>query len=68
MLGSVFGKSLWERRLSALWWGLGTAAIAGLLVAFFPSLRDSPAMTEFLEQFPPEVLAALCPGERSAGC
>ncbi|HEY5578684.1 MAG TPA: ABC transporter permease subunit, partial [Acidimicrobiia bacterium] len=58
MLRSVFGKTIWDRRLSILWWGLGTAAMSAVLVAFYPTLRDNPAIEEFLGQIPEEFLAA----------
>lgn len=57
MLRSVFGKTLWERRRSIIWWMLGMAALALLTVAFWPSLRDQAGLGDFLESFPPELLA-----------
>ena len=57
MLRSVFGKTLWERRRSIIWWMLGMAALAFLTVAFWPSLRDQAGLGDFLESFPPELLA-----------
>jgi ABC-2 type transport system permease protein len=57
VLRSVFGKTLWERRRGLVWWMLGMAALALLTVAFWPSLRDQAGLADFLESFPPELLA-----------
>lgn len=57
MLRSVFGKTLWERRRGIVWWMLGMASLALLTVAFWPSLRDQAGLADFLESFPPELLA-----------
>jgi ABC-2 type transport system permease protein len=57
MLGSVFGKAVWDRRRSMLWWILGMVAMTGWLTAFYPIIRDSDAMQDFLEDFPPEMMA-----------
>lgn len=40
MLGSLFGKRLWDRRRSIVWWLLGIAALVLLTVAFYPTIRD----------------------------
>lgn len=57
MLRSIFGKTIWERRTGLVWWVLGVAALALLTVAFWPTLRDQPDLTEFLESLPPGLLA-----------
>lgn len=57
MLRSVFSKDLWDRRRSTLWWVLGMLVLTGWLVAFFPVIRDSDEMQDFITDFPPELLA-----------
>ena len=57
MLRSVFTKDLWDRRRSMIWWVIGMGALTGWLAAFYPVLRDSEAMTDFINDFPPELLA-----------
>lgn len=58
MLDSIFAKTIWERRRSTLWWVLGLVALAGLTVAFFPSIRDDAESFESLfDSFPPELLS-----------
>jgi len=57
MLSSVFGKAVWDRRRSMLWWILGVVAITAWLTAFYPIIRDSDAMQDFLKEFPPEMMA-----------
>ena len=63
MLRSVFGKTIWERRAGLIWWVLGIAALAILTVAFWPTLRDQPDLTEFLESLPPGLLALFGGGD-----
>lgn len=58
MLDSIFAKTIWERRRSIAWWMLGMVALAGLTVAFYPSIRDDAESFETLfESFPPELLS-----------
>ncbi len=57
MLDSVFGKTLWERRISILWWMLGVAALALLTVAFWPTLRDESGFADIFESLPQGMLA-----------
>ena len=40
-----------------IWWVIGMGALTGWLAAFYPVLRDSEAMTDFINDFPPELLA-----------
>lgn len=46
MLRSIFGKTLFENRRSMIWWIIGYVALAAYLIAFFPTVRDSPAMQD----------------------
>jgi len=57
MLRNVFTKDIWDRRVSMIWWVVGMVALTGWLAALYPLLRDSEAMQDFLEEFPPELLA-----------
>jgi ABC-2 type transport system permease protein len=57
MLRSVFGKAMWDRRVSLIWWLVGVTVLMTWIVAFFPALRDSPELQDFIDQFPPEALA-----------
>ena len=57
MLRNVFTKDIWDRRVSMIWWVAGMVLLTAWLAALFPILRDSDAMTDFLEEFPPELLA-----------
>lgn len=58
MLRNVFTKELRDRRISMIWWVVGMLALGAWLSVFYPILRDSDAMQEFLDEFPPELLAA----------
>ncbi|MEM9563611.1 MAG: ABC transporter permease subunit [Actinomycetota bacterium] len=58
MLGSIFAKSIWERRRSTVWWVAGMVALAGVTVAFYPSVRDdAEAFEDLFEAFPSELLS-----------
>ena len=57
MLRNVFTKDIWDRRVSMMWWVIGMVALTAWLAALYPVLRDSQAMVDFLEEFPPELLA-----------
>ena len=57
MLRSVFGKALWQRRVGMLWWVLGVLALGAFLVGFYPAIRDSQELQEFIADFPPEFLS-----------
>ncbi len=57
MLSSIFAKTIWERRRSIVWWMAGLVALAGVTVAFYPSIRDNTESFEDLfDAFPPELL------------
>lgn len=58
MLSSIFAKTIWERRRSLVWWILGMVALAGLTIAFYPSIRnDAASLQSLLDSLPPELLA-----------
>jgi ABC-2 type transport system permease protein len=59
----VFLEALRERRRSLVWWALGLAALVALNVAFYPSVRDDPALSEYAEDLPESVRALFAGGE-----
>lgn len=54
----ILAKSLLDRRRSLAWNSLGLAAMIAWLGVLFPLLRDSQAFAGFLDNFPPELMAA----------
>lgn len=54
----ILAKSLLDRRRSLAWNSLGLAAMIAWLGLLFPLLRDSEAFAGFLDNFPPELMAA----------
>lgn len=54
----ILAKSLLDRRRSLAWNSLGLAAMIAWLGVLFPLLRDSEAFAGFLDNFPPELMAA----------
>jgi ABC-2 type transport system permease protein len=57
MLNSIFSKTLWDRRVSITWWTIGMVALAGLTVAFYPSIRsDAESFQSLFDAFPEDLL------------
>lgn len=61
MLRSVAGKTLFEQRRAIVWWSLGTVAMVMIVIAYYPSVRDDPGLTEYYESLP-EAAQALSGG------
>lgn len=59
MLRSIFLKTLRDERRSFLWWSLGLTAFVLISVLTYPSVRDAPDLTEFVEQLPESMKALL---------
>jgi len=57
MLSSVFTKTLWERRWGLVGWFAGGAATTAFMVAIYPVVRDSAALSDLLEQLPKELMS-----------
>ncbi len=57
MFRNVFTKALWDRRRSTLWWMGGSVSLLVWIAGVYPIMRDSDAMQQFIEDFPPEMLA-----------
>lgn len=62
MLRNVLLKTLRDQRRALLWWGSGLVALAVMMILFYPSVSDNPAIGEYIEAFP-EDLMALFAGE-----
>ena len=61
MLGSVFAKTLRDQRRSVIGWLLGIVLLIAYVVAFWPSMERSPALTQITEELP-EALRAFIGG------
>jgi ABC-2 type transport system permease protein len=59
VLRSIFFKTLRDERRSFLWWTLGLTAFILISVLTYPSVRDAPDLTEFVEQLPESMKALL---------
>ena len=57
MLRNIVLKTLRDRRRSLLLWGLGLAAVAAMMIAFYPVIREATFISEYLESFPEEFMA-----------
>ncbi len=57
MLRNVFSKAVWERKRTILWWAVGSSALIAWVSFTYPIMRDSEAMSNFIKDFPPEMLA-----------
>lgn len=56
MLRSIAGKTVFDSRRSMIGWMIGTAAAAGLVIAIYPIIRDTPEILDLLESYPEAML------------
>jgi ABC-2 type transport system permease protein len=59
----VLLESIRERRRSLLWWTLGLAATIALTIAFYPSIRGDPALSDYAKDLPESLRALFAGGE-----
>jgi ABC-2 type transport system permease protein len=59
----VLVESVRERRRSLLWWSLGLIGLIGINLAFYPSVRDDPALSDFARDLPESVRGLFAGGE-----
>jgi ABC-2 type transport system permease protein len=59
----IVAETLRERGRSLAWWALGLAGLVAVTVAFYPSIRDDPALTQYAEDLPESVRALFAGGE-----
>jgi ABC-2 type transport system permease protein len=57
MLRSIYGKALWDRRVSTVWWMIGVAALTVMTVAFYPLIESQEEAYETLLEGYPEEMA-----------
>ncbi|MGD9695915.1 MAG: ABC transporter permease subunit [Thermoleophilia bacterium] len=61
---TVLVRSLRDQRRSTIWWIAGLLALAALVMAFYPTVRDDPSLDDLVESYP-EALRALMGGAES---
>jgi ABC-2 type transport system permease protein len=59
----VLLETLRERRRSLLWWTLGLIALIAITLAFYPSVRDQPGLSDYAKDLPESVRALFAGGE-----
>lgn len=52
MLRDVLAKTLFDQRRSLLGWSVALVLLVAMYVAIWPSVRDQPSMSDFLDQMP----------------
>ncbi|WP_090482412.1 ABC transporter permease subunit [Nakamurella panacisegetis] len=52
MLRNVTAKTLYDQRRSLLAWAVSLVLLIAMYIAIWPSIRDQPAMTDFLNNMP----------------
>ena len=57
MLRSIYGKALWDRKVSTVWWMIGVAALTVMTVAFYPLIESQEEAYEALLEGYPEEMA-----------
>jgi ABC-2 type transport system ATP-binding protein len=65
MGASVLAHTLRERRRGLLGWSLGVAALAALIAAYWPSVRDSADLQSFTRNLPEAMRALIGGGDYS---
>lgn len=60
---SILSKTLFDRRWSLLWWGVGFALLTTAIISIYPSVRNSPEVDELTRRLPAGLKALI--GERS---
>ena len=59
----VLVESLRERTRSVLWWTLGLVLLIAVTIAFYPSIRDDPALSDYAKDLPESLRALFAGGE-----
>jgi ABC-2 type transport system permease protein len=59
----VVAETLRERRRSLAWWTLGLVAFVALNIAFYPSIRDDAALSDYSKDLPEALRALFAGGE-----
>jgi ABC-2 type transport system permease protein len=67
MRTEVLAESLRERSRSILWWTLGLVLLIGVTVAFYPSIRDDQALSDYAKDLPESLRALFAGGELDLG-
>ncbi|HVS09643.1 MAG TPA: ABC transporter permease subunit [Planctomycetota bacterium] len=62
MLRNVFLKTLRDARQALLWWSLGLVGMTAVIVAIFPTVRDSPELNRLVEDYPEALKAFIAFG------
>jgi len=52
VLRDVLGKTVFDQRRSLLGWSVALVLLVAMYVAIWPSVRDQPSMSDFLDQMP----------------
>lgn len=52
MLRNVFAKTLRDLRRSFLWWSVGLAGMAALMVSVYPTVRGNSSLNKLIEDYP----------------
>jgi len=60
MLGSVFRETIWQRRLTLVWYVVGMGALVGVTVGVYPTVREgSDTITRMMENLPQGLLSMM---------
>ena len=59
----VLFEALRERTRSLLWWSLGLVLLIAVTIAFYPSIRDDPALSDYAKDLPESLRALFAGGE-----
>jgi ABC-2 type transport system permease protein len=63
MRAEILVESIRERARSLAWWALGLVLLVGVNVAFYPSVRDDEALSDYAKDLPESLRALFAGGE-----
>ena len=56
---SLLSKTLYDQRRGLIGWGIGLAALVALMLAYYPTVRNSPELNKFARELPQGVKALI---------
>jgi ABC-2 type transport system permease protein len=62
MLRNVYFKALRDMRRAIAWWSVGLVALTALIIAVYPTVRDSPGLNKLVEDYPEALKAFIAFG------
>lgn len=62
---AIAHRALRDRRRALIWWSLGSALYALVIIAAYPAVKDQTQLNDLMKDYPPELIAIFSGGETS---